>query len=164
MWAGHFIHRHFWFVKCYPGQSQNWSRGMVEPYLVFFPPAVTSGRSRVFGETIIFVIFAGAVGMWPSHLIDWSPERLTAHSVQSNSYSYCRLHFQKNTVRTQKRSHMLEEMEPERPLVWSCLLVTWMATSYFARPEMLHWSRSNLEMDLAADLQESQRMAPNNCI
>ena len=72
------------------------------------------------------VIFAGAVGMWPSHLIDWSPERLTAHSVQSNSYSYChcsKLHFQKNTVRTQKRSHMLEEMEPERPLVWSCLLI-----------------------------------------
>ena len=26
-------------------------------------PAVTSGRSRVFGETIIFVMFAGAVGM-----------------------------------------------------------------------------------------------------
>ena len=128
---------------------------------VLFPPAVTSRRSRVFGETIISVIFAGAVGMWPSQLIDWSPERLTSHSVQSNSYSCCsKLHFQKNTVRTQKRSHMLEEMEPERPLVWSCLLVTWMATSYFARLEMLHWSRSNLEMDLAADLQESQRMAP----
>ena len=28
------------------------------------------------------------------------------------------------------------------------------------RPEMFRWSRSNLEMDLAADLQESQRMAP----
>ena len=25
---------------------------------------------------------------------------------------------------------------------------------------MLHWSRSNLEMELAADLQDSQRMAP----
>ena len=91
---------------------------------VLFPPAVTSRRSRVLGQTIISVIFAGAVGMWPSQLIDWSPERLTSHSVQSNSYSCCsKLHFQKNTVRTPKRSHMLEEMEPERPLVRSCLLI-----------------------------------------
>ena len=53
--------------------------------LAFFSPAVTNWISRVFGETIISVIFAGAIGMWPSHLIECIPEGLTSHSVQSNS-------------------------------------------------------------------------------
>ena len=35
-----------------------------------------------------------------------------------------------------------------------------MATSYFGRPEMFRCSRSNLETSFAADLQESQRLAP----
>ena len=52
-----------------------------------------------FGGTIISVIFAGAIARWPSHLIEWSPERLTSHSFQSNSYSYCsKLHSEKHTA------------------------------------------------------------------
>ena len=51
----------------------------------FLSPAVTNWIWRVFGETIISVIFARAIAMWPSHLIEWSPERLASHSVQSNS-------------------------------------------------------------------------------
>ena len=41
--------------------------------------------SRVFGAASIPVIFARAIGMWLSHSIEWSPERLTSNSVQSNS-------------------------------------------------------------------------------
>ena len=73
-------------------------------------------------ETTISVTFVEAFAMCPSHLIEWSLEWLTSYSMRSNSYCST-LHSQKHTVRTQKRSHMLEEMEPERPLVWICLLI-----------------------------------------
>ena len=87
--------------------------------------------------------------MCPSHLIEWSLEWLTSYSMRSNSYCST-LHSQKHTVRTQKRSHMLEEMEPERPLVWICLLID-------LNGNILHWDARNVSLvhvKFAANLQE----------
>ena len=100
-------------------------------------------------ETIISVTFVEAVAMCPSHLIEWSLEWLASYSMRSNSYCST-LHSQKHTVRTQKRSHMLEEMEPERPLVWICLLID-------LNGNILYWEAWNVSLvhvKFAANLQE----------
>ena len=104
----------------------------------FFAPAVANWISRVVGVAAISVIFAGAIAMWPSLIMWslWSLERLTSHSVQANS---CCSKSQKHTVRTQKRSHMLEEMESERPLVWSCLLID-------MNGNILYWEAENVSL------------------
>ena len=54
----------------------------------FFAPAVTSWRSRVFWAATIPVIFAMAIATWLSHLIEWSPEGLTSHSVECSKLHY----------------------------------------------------------------------------
>ena len=50
----------------------------------FFAPAVTNWILRVFGAATIFAIFAGAMPSLITWSL-WSLERLTSHSVQSNS-------------------------------------------------------------------------------
>ena len=101
----------------------------------FFAPAVANWISRVFGGATIFAIFAGAMPSLITWSL-WSLERLTSHSVQANSCC-SKIHSQKHTVRTQKRSHMLEEMESEKPLVWSCLLID-------MNGNILYWEAENV--------------------
>ena len=88
----------------------------------------------------------------PSHWIEWSLERLTSHSIRSNSCC-SPPQSQKHTVRRQKRSHMLEEMmEPERPLVWSCPFID-------LNGNILYWEARNVSLvhvKFAADLQEKK--------
>ena len=133
-------------------------RQSVHRLAVFFAPAVTNWISTVFVGAPISVTFVEAIAMWPSHWIEWSLERLTSHSMRSNSYCSTP-DSQKHTVRRQKRSHMLEEMmEPERPLVWSCPFID-------LNGNILYWEARNVSLvhvKFAADLQEKKQTHATN--